>query len=77
MGIKENYGIITIHGVFEIYIQNFTSIIELDENKVCIRTIKEYVQITGKKLIIDYMNSDELKISGVVENVTITGQVNK
>lgn len=73
MGIKENYGIITIHGTFEIYIQNFTSILELEENKVCIRTQNERLNIMGKKLIIDYMSQDELKISGIIENLKIVG----
>lgn len=69
--LTESYTIITIHGTREAYIQNFISITELGESTIRIRSQKEILCFKGKNLLIEYMNQDELKVTGLIESVQI------
>ena len=69
----ENYSIITIHGTSEVYVENFISIIELCETSIRIRAKNEIISIEGKNIIIEYMNSDDIKICGTVDSIRIVG----
>lgn len=69
--LTESYTIITIHGTREVYIQNFISITELSESTIRIRSQKEILCFKGKNLLIEYMNQDELKVTGLIESVQI------
>lgn len=69
--LKENYSIITVHGLQEVYIENFISIIELGEHSLKLRARKEIILIEGSKLIIEYMNSDDINVKGHIEHIRL------
>ncbi len=71
--IIEDYSIITIHGSKELYIENYKSILGLENSFVKIKAKKEILLIEGKNLTVEYMNSDDIKISGEIEQIKITG----
>lgn len=66
---RENYSIITLHGTKEIYIENFISIIELNEEQVKIRAKGEIITVVGLRLNVEYMNKDDIKINGMIQSV--------
>lgn len=66
---RENYSIITLHGIKEIYIQNFISVMELTCTTAKIRALGEIISIEGEKLQIEYLSKDDLKISGILKAV--------
>lgn len=69
--LTEKYSILTIHGTSEAYIENFMSIIELSDAAVKIKAQREIVVIEGSKLLVEYMNSDDIKICGTIEHIRI------
>ena len=63
--------IMHITGQYEIYIENYKSIIEYNDKiiKVLAKTTKIY--ITGTNLHIEYFNNDDMKISGRIKNIEL------
>lgn len=68
----ENYPIVTMHGTRELYIENFTLILSLNENQTIIKAGKEILEITGENLSIEYMNKDDIKLYGIIKCIKIT-----
>ena len=68
----ENYPIITMHGTKELYIENFTLILSLNETLTKIRAGKEIIEITGENLSIEYMNKDDIKLYGNIKYIKLT-----
>ncbi len=66
---RENFSIITLHGTKEIYIENFISIIELNDVQIKIRAKCEIITVVGERLQIEYMNKDDIKIIGTIHSV--------
>lgn len=67
--LVENYSIVTIHGCREIYIQNYLTILELNQTLIKIKAIKELIIIEGKNLRVEYMNKDDIKVMGILLHI--------
>ena len=61
--------IITITGTTEFVLENHRGILEYTEEKIRILTRQGRVQVTGKNLQIIYYTSDEMKVTGKIENM--------
>lgn len=71
--MRENFAIITVHGNYEVYVENFEKILDLGTEIIRIKAIKEIVEISGHELYVEYMNREDIKICGQIENINITG----
>ena len=69
----EDYGIITIHGTSEIYIQNYVSIFEINTNIIKIKTLSGMICIEGNELVIEYMNEIGIKVNGQISKIEMSG----
>lgn len=61
--------IIHIYGNSELYIENYSGIIEYNEDKIKIKSKKMTIQIEGKELFICYYTDEEMKITGIIANI--------
>ena len=68
----ENYPIITMHGTKEIYIENFNLILSLNETQSKIKAGNEIIDISGKNIVIEYMNKDDIKLYGNINSIKLT-----
>ena len=68
----ENYPIITMHGTKEIYIENFNLILSLNETQAKIKAGNEIIDISGKNIVIEYMNKDDIKLYGNINSIKLT-----
>lgn len=69
--MSEDFPTIIIHGNYDIYIEAFDKIQEFNDSVIELKSKKFRIKITGKNLIIEYMNHDDMKISGIIEGITI------
>lgn len=69
--LRENYAILTLHGRYEAYIENFKSIMELGNTTIRIKAAKEILVFEGSGLLVEYMSCDDIKIVGSIEHVRI------
>lgn len=53
----------------ELFLENFKGILELSENEVIINAGKQNLRITGDKLRIAAMNSNELRLFGIIGSI--------
>ena len=60
---------VTITGKNEIFIENFTRLIDYNEDKIIIQNKEYKIFITGKKLKIEYFNADDMFIRGMISNI--------
>lgn len=58
-------------GQYEIYIENYKSILEFNENTVKIRTRDSILTIQGKHLQIPYYSETDMKIRGRILEIKI------
>lgn len=65
--------IVTMHGRNAIFIENHKKIAEYSENQIIVQTGMCQVLVEGKRLKIDYFTKDEMKISGIVRQVSYQG----
>lgn len=68
----ENYPIITMHGTKEVYIENFKLILSLNETQAIIKAGSEIIEISGKNILIEYMNKDDIKLYGKINSIKLT-----
>jgi YabP family. len=61
--------IATITGQTEAYIENYRGIVEYTEDKIKLQTKTCKLEILGIKLHIEYYTNDEMKITGVINQV--------
>lgn len=61
--------VIQIYGQSQIYIENYSGIIEYSFDKIKIKTKKGNIEIHGKSLIISYYSCEEMKIYGRIEGI--------
>ena len=61
--------IVTLMGKTQLYIENFKSILEYDDEAVKIRTYDGTVLATGTNLKVQYYNSEEIKITGSISEI--------
>lgn len=62
--------IVTMHGRNAIYVENHKKITEYSEERILIQTGSCRLAIEGKRLKIDYFTKEELKISGLILQVS-------
>lgn len=67
--VINNLSVITIAGERNICIENFKAIIDYREDYLKIKTQKQVIIINGVKLVIDYYDQEEIKISGIIKKI--------
>lgn len=70
--MSEDFPTIIIHGNYEVYVENFDKIQEFNESKIELKSRRFKLIITGSNLIIEYMNSDDIKVSGIIDGIKIS-----
>ncbi len=60
---------IEIIGTHEVLVENHKGILEYTENEVKVNTGKNILRITGQRLSVGSMNSNQLKLAGKIEAV--------
>lgn len=65
--------IITMHGRNAVYIENHKKITEYSEEHILVQTSVCKVLVEGKRLKIDYFTKEEMKISGMIRQVSYQG----
>ena len=69
--MNDNFPIITTHGNFEIYIEDFQKILEFCPDMIITSSSEYKITVQGENLIIECVNSDDLKIIGKISNLKI------
>lgn len=62
--------IINVLGNREIWIENFKGILEYNNEKILIQGKKYRILIQGKNLKITYYTKEEMKITGIIINIS-------
>ena len=62
--------IISLVGKRNIVIENYIKVVVYDDDRIIIKTKKNYVLIEGRNLKIEYMLDIEISISGVIDNIS-------
>lgn len=63
--------VITATGNCQVHIENFKSIMEYNCDCVKLMTKKGPVKITGNRLVIDYFNSEDIHITGLIKCIEL------
>lgn len=61
--------IITFRGNHEVYIENYKGILECNETFIWLSAQNMRICFEGHNLIVSYYNDDEMKISGLINQV--------
>lgn len=61
--------IVTLMGKNQLYIENFRTILEYDDELIKVRTFDGVVFATGTNLKVQYYNSEEIKITGKISEI--------
>lgn len=64
---------ITLYGRNAVYIENHKKIVEYSKERILIQTSLCRVLVEGKRLKIDYFTKEEMKISGLIHQVSYQG----
>ncbi|WP_270771469.1 YabP/YqfC family sporulation protein [Intestinibacter bartlettii] len=64
--------IITIYSNKFLSIENYVNIVEFDTNLIRVKTKEKIVKITGDKLVLKYINEDEIGIKGIINSLEFT-----
>lgn len=62
--------IVTATGRFEVIVENYKGIIEYTNEKIRLQTKNCQVEIKGKKLLIEYYTNEEMKITGIIHQIS-------
>lgn len=62
--------IVTVTGRFEAIVENYKGIIEYTNEKIRLQTKNCQVEIKGKKLLIRYYTNEEMKITGIIHQIS-------
>lgn len=62
--------IVTITGQNEAYIENYRGILEYSKESILIQTKTCLINISGECLVIDYYTNEEMKIKGIICQVS-------
>lgn len=62
---------ISIIGRCEMYIENYKSILEFNENKIRIRTKNGRIEVLGSHLKITYYYDTDMQIKGLIDEVKL------
>ena len=62
--------VVTVTGRNEVYVENYRGIIEYTSSRIKLQTKTCAVEIEGQSLDVAYYTNDEMKITGVVTQIT-------
>ena len=68
--LAKGEALIGLTGREEVYIENYKGILECTSDSVAVATGRCRVHITGKNLKVTYYTDDEMKIEGLIEQIT-------
>ncbi|MDR0879270.1 MAG: YabP/YqfC family sporulation protein [Clostridioides sp.] len=69
--LQVNQPTITIVGSDFLSVANYISVVEFEQDLIKIKTKVKTVKITGDKLRIKYINTDEIGIKGIILGVEL------
>ena len=61
--------VLTVTGMNEIYIENYTSIIEYTDSVIRIRIKSGQIKVKGKNLHVEYYNNNDMKMYGRIDSI--------
>ncbi|MBQ9120046.1 MAG: YabP/YqfC family sporulation protein [Lachnospiraceae bacterium] len=67
--------VVTMHGRNAVYIENYKKIAEYSESAILIQAGYCFVMIEGKHLKVEYFSKEEMKISGMISQVSYRNQM--
>lgn len=62
--------VVTVTGRTEAYVENYRGIIEYTDKRIKLQTKICVVELEGKSLDIGYYTNDEMKITGIISNIS-------
>jgi sporulation protein YqfC len=71
--MREDFSIVTMHGNYEVYVENFVKVLDFGREVIRIKAKKQILEISGQELYVEYMNKEYVKICGLIENIKFTG----
>ena len=71
--MREDFSIVTMHGNYEVYVENFIKVLDFGREVIRIKAKKQILEISGQELYVEYMNKEDVKICGLIENIKFTG----
>lgn len=71
--MREDFSIVTMHGNYEVYVENFIKVLDFGREVIRIKAKKQILEISGQELYVEYMNKEYVKICGLIENIKFTG----
>ena len=71
--MREDFSIVTMHGNYEVYVENFVKVLDFGREVIRIKAKKQILEISGQELYVEYMNKEDVKICGLIENLKFTG----
>ena len=71
--MREDFSIVTMHGNYEVYVENFVKVLDFGREVIRIKAQKQILEISGQELYVEYMNKEDVKICGLIENIKFTG----
>lgn len=61
--------IVTVTGNRELLLENYKGILEYEKERIRIQAKGCRISISGKNLNIQYYTNDEMKITGIIQNI--------
>ena len=71
--MREVFSIVTMLGNYEVYVENFVKVLDFGREVIRIKAKKQILEISGQELYVEYMNKEDVKICGLIENIKFTG----
>ena len=71
--MREDFSNVTMHGNYEVYVENFVKVLDFGREVIRIKAKKQILEISGQELYVEYMNKEDVKICGLIENIKFTG----
>lgn len=70
LDVMQGAPIVTMIGKHEVCIENYKGIIEYNTSQIKVMTKMGSMQINGKRLEIVYFTNDEMKVNGMIQNIS-------
>lgn len=67
--VSQGLPYLSILGNSDMYIENYKGILEYSREQIRIQTKFGRIELTGKRLHIDYYSNDEMKIKGFISKI--------
>lgn len=61
--------VLTVTGMNELYIENYTNIIEYTDSIIRIRIKSGQIKVKGKNLYVEYYNNSDMKMIGRIDSI--------